>query len=196
MKKEFNELRDELGQILGLDFSDIDTGYNKIEERICEQLDLDKLSEEQLTAIFSYKYSDLFQNGIPHVSWNTDRSGIYYKLVKELKPYSSSWYEETWYTVYVSYFVTSTGVAIKAIKEEPRVWGSGSTKHNMTVIPKDSLPSKKTHTGIILGVDPEYGKAFIRDQFSGSEDEVTDWVLQMGQKYGKNFSAKIIRFAE
>ncbi len=194
--KSFEELRDQLGKILNIDFSDITNGYNKIEQRICEQANFDELTEEQWREILE-KNGDLFQDGIPHVSWNTDRSEIFHTINKNYKSYTGDSWDETWYHVIVLYYKFKSGVVIRLKKEEPIVWGGNSrTRYFVNIVPEDKLPKINTHTAVIFSVNKTYGKVHIVEQYTGTEDEAADWLLERGKKYGDNCFARIIKFAE
>ena len=197
MKTPFEELRDNLGNILGIDFSDIETGYNRIEQRICSDLNFDELTEKQWHAILDHTYDDLFQDGMPHVSWNTDRSSIFATINNCFKSYTGDSWDETWYHVIVLYYKFKSGVVIRLKKEEPIVWGSGSrTRCTVSIVPEDKLPKINTHTAVIFSVNKTYGKVHIVEQYTGTEDEVADWLLEKGKKYGDKCFARIIKFAE
>jgi len=195
MEKTFEEMRDNLGKILGIDFSDITTGYNQIEQRICAQANFDELTKDQWRAILE-ENSDLFQNGIPHVSWNTDRSSIFYTINNCFKPYTGDSWDETWYHVICLYYKFKSGVVIKCVKKEPIIWGNGRTQYSLSIVTADKVPQRNTHTAVIFSVNKTYGKVSIVEQYTGTEDEVADWLLEKGKKYGDNCFARIIKFAE
>jgi hypothetical protein len=197
MKTPFEELRDNLGNILGIDFSDIETGYNKIEQRICSDLNFDELTEKQWHAILEHKYDDLFQNGTPHISWNTDRSSIFATIHNCFKAYTGDSWDETWVHVTSLYYKFKSGVVLNLKREEPIVWGSGNTRYRISIVDETNIPKVNTHTAVIMAVNDVYGKVSIVEQHTGTEDEVSDWLLQKGRKYnGKNYFTKIIKFAE
>jgi len=196
METKFEEMRDQLGKVLNIDFSDIDTGYNKIEQRICEKVDFDELTENQWREILNNNH-DLFQNGIPHISWNTDRSGIFRAINKNYKSYTGDSWDETWYHVIVLYYRFKSGIVIRLKKEEPISWSSGAqTRYSVSIVSEDKLPKVNTHTAVIFSVNKTYGKVNIVEQYTGTEDEVADWLLEKGKKYGDNCFARIIKFAE
>ena len=82
-------------------------------------------------------------------------------------------------------------------REEPIVWGSGNTRYRISIVAETDIPKVNTHTAVIMAVNDVYGKVSIIEQYTGTEDEVSDWLLQKGRKYsGKNYFTKIIKFAE
>jgi hypothetical protein len=150
---------------------------------------MDKLQERHWKAVFDSQYNELFQDGIPHVSWNTDRSKILNSLVhkaidersRDYRKITVDSWAETWSNVTVMYVRTPGGTVIKYKKASPRVWDSRSnTRYYGTVVPPEEVPEAATHTVVLIGCDI-YGKASVYDQFTGTMGQCEDWLAEQAR---------------
>ncbi len=161
-----------------------------IEKLILENMD--KLEERHWLAVFDNKYNELFEDGIPHVSWNTDRSRIVSALMSQANDNRFRYYRkvamdswpETWRDVRVMYVETPRGTVIKCQIESPRVWDSYSrTQYYGYVIPPENVPARATHTVVLIGCDA-YGVASIHAQHTGTMGQCEEWVAEQARRAG------------
>ena len=192
MDEKFIQLRDEFEAQLGIHLSDIETPYNLIERRICNSVKLTMLTREQWELILSSKYNDLFQSGTPHISWNTDRGEMFAKLIDQTEAVCKRRHEGTWYTDYITYVITKTGVALKLTESVPDFFRSSArTKRKIEIIEQDQIPPKNDTVGILIKID-DYGHATIVSQKTGSFDEITDWVANKAEEFPGPIYTKIV----
>ena len=175
----------------------INDTHGKIESIIAEHIA--DLTDEQWRAVFDWKYSELFQDGIPHVSWNTDRSKILNAILnaesKDIKGFeelNADTWAETWVNVRVKWIRVPSGTVIKYKREDPRVWSSGSnTRYCGSIVEEKDVPRKATHCVVLLAVNG-FNEAMIVDQYAGPQDECEDWLVKSVAKYGKDIIVKFI----
>lgn len=163
--------------------------HGKIESVIANNMA--KLTEAQWKAVFDRNFNELFQDGIPHMSWNTDRHQIICRLIEYasrnqfgFKKLCARTYDETWVEVNEMWVQVPCGTVVKCKVEEPHVWQSSSrTRYNGVVVAPEETPKKKTHIAILMACT-RYCKAIIVDQFAGSQDECEDWITEQAKKHG------------
>jgi hypothetical protein len=165
----------------------LDDCHGNLEQLVVDNMD--KLQERHWKAVFDSQYNELFQDGIPHVSWNTDRSKILNSLVhkaidersRDYRKITVDSWTETWSNVTVMYVRTPGGTVIKYKKASPRVWDSRSnTRYYGTVVPPEEVPEAATHTVVLIGCDI-YGKASVYDQFTGTMGQCEDWLAEQAR---------------
>lgn len=170
MENNISQLIEKFSKIFPtIDFSDITSGYEQVEKKLLPFID--SFSKQQWEAILRSEYNDLFQSGLPHISWSTDRSMIIFQLIKNLKPYStghSTWYDTKKYSV-----VTRAGVILDISIEEPRSFSGGSYHRHIHV--SDTFIPVPSHRAIIIAIGQDT-QAFIKDQFAGTLNECENWV--------------------
>ena len=158
-----------------LDFSKVDSGYNQVENILLEHVQ--EFTAEQWQVICDSKYSDLFQDGTPHVSWNTDRGSICRKLIFKEHP-CKTWYE-TWSDVRV-YSIQMKDCVLEIKVDEPRMWNSYSrTRYYLKVT--DVFTPIPTHRAVILAIGSDT-RAYIKDEFAGSLNDCEEWVSKTIEK--------------
>lgn len=181
------EMMDVLPEICRMTVQDT---HVSIEKLIIDNMD--KLEERHWKAVFDPKYNGLFEDGIPHVSWNTDRSSIVTALMRRAKDDRDRGYKkvavdswpETWMDVRVMYVETPCGAVIKCQVESPRVWDSYSrTRYCGRVTPPEEVPAKATHTVVLIGCDA-YGVAVIHAQHTGTMGQCEEWVAEQARSNG------------
>lgn len=171
--------------------------HGKIESIIAAHIA--DLTDEQWRAVFDWKYNELFQDGIPHMSWNTDRSTILNAIlnaenkgVNGFEELNADNWAETWVNVRVKWIKVPSGTVIKYKREDPRVWSSGSnTRYYGSIVEKEDVPRKATHCVVLLAVNG-FNEAMIVDQYAGPQDECEDWLVKSVAKYGKDIIVKFI----
>lgn len=152
-----------------IDFSNVTSGYNQVENILVKHIK--EFGPDQWKAIVNSKYNDLFQDGSPHFSWNTDRHAIVWELVEDQKP-CRTW-RETWYDCRL--YSVQMGETLLEIKiEEPRTM-SGRT-HYYLRIAEEFIPVP-THRAVVIGIGSDT-RAYISDQFAGTENECENWVAE------------------
>ena len=157
-----------------IDFSDVTSGYNQVENKIISY-GLDKLTAEQWSVILDSKYNDLFQDGTPHYNWNTERSSIFRSLIYENKLQVFKTWNGSWHTVKV-YYANLGNVKLELKKEEPISFGNGSYHFNIRIV--DEVPEYPTH--IVYSLNIADGRVYISDQHLGTLDECTEWASKKG----------------
>ena len=176
-----------------IDFSSIPEdwgGYNKLEALLAKHVL--EFTRKQWEVILDYKYSDLFQSGMPHYSWNTDREHLYkalYNAMNEPRPVKV--WDETWVKCTKYCVTTPTGVVIEMKEEHPHLYGySNCRQDRYHMIVKDG-PAElvPTHCAVTIGYDKTTG-AFLNKQFTGTFDECVDWVAKSGCPNCKIFELK------
>lgn len=138
------------------------------------------LNAEQIALILDRRFSDLFQDGYPHVSWNTDRYRIMSKVLDaQGTVITSKCWSETWTYTTVTWYKLKTGQVIKKVVETPKNYTSGSrTRYTYTVETDfEKVPSAPTHIAMTFYSDG-YDSIRIADHFSGSHDECVEWIRQ------------------
>lgn len=169
----------------------LDDCRGNLEQLIVDNMD--KLQERHWKAVFDSQYNELFQDGVPHVSWNTDRSKILNRLVnkaldersRDYRKITVDHWPETWREVTVMYVRTPDGTVIKCEKASPRVWDSYSrTQYYGTVVPPEEVPEAATHTVVLIGCDV-YGKASVYDQFTGTIGQCEEWLAEQARSRGR-----------
>lgn len=179
----------------------LDDCHGGIEQLVTDNID--KLEERHWKAVLDSKYNELFQDGIPHVSWNTDRGRLLNTLRKNAmdkrpgyeKISTDSW-SETWYCVKVMYIKTPAGAVIKYKMEEPKAV-SGSRHHYYgSVVPPEEVPEKATHTVVLL-VPDAYGKVRIADQRTGTMRQCEEWLADRARDRGREMrEVKFVRLGD
>ena len=165
-----------------IDFSDVNTGYNEIEDLLVKELRNGKVfTPEQWEAITDYHFSGLFQDGTPHYSWNTDRAAICRALISGRKPYKT--YTETWYNVSV-YSVQNGDTVLEVKYEEPRLWGQGRDQYRLSV--SKVYTPVPTHRAVIIKLG-EDTRAYIAKEFAGSYEACENWVAETVKEIGGYF---------
>ena len=183
MSEFTTDLRDKFAaKFPTIDMSDINTGYNKIEDLLVKELRNGKIfTPEQWEAITDWHFSGLFQDGSPHSSWNTDRSAICRVLISGRMPYKT--YPDTWDDVSV-YSIQNGDTVLEVKVEEPRIWGQGRTQYHLSVA-KVYTPVP-THRAVIIKLG-EDTRAHIANEFAGSEQQCENWVAAQIAKSGGYF---------
>lgn len=181
----------------------IDDCHGKLERLVTDNMD--KLQERHWKAVFDSKYDELFQDGISHVSWNTDRSTLLRALFSAVfddcrrgySKLSADAWNETWYDIRILYIKTPCGAVIKYRMEEPRSWSSHCRhKHIGSVVPPEEVPEKSTHTVVLIGCD-KYGVAGIYGQFTGSMRQCEEWVTEQARHRGREMpEVKFIKLGD
>ena len=194
------EMMDVIPDIVRMTMNDC---HGELEQLVADNMD--KLQERHWKAVFDSKYNELFQDGIPHVSWNTDRSKIINSLVHKAIDDRSNGYRkitvdcwpETWRDVTVMYVRTPGGTVIKCKKSSPRVWDSYSrTQYYGTVVPPEEVPEAATHTVVLIGCDV-YGKASVYDQFTGTMGQCEEWLAEQARRRGREMpEVKFIKLGD
>lgn len=156
-----------------IDFSDVDTGYDKTEELLLPHVA--EFTQEQWETILSSEFNALFQTGIPHISWRNDREQILYRLLEVYKPKPFSTYSESWWDVRKYSIQTATGVCLELTIEEPRSFSGGSCHYHIRIV-KEVTPVP-THRAILIGINKDT-RAYIKEQFAGTQDECENWVAK------------------
>lgn len=170
MKFEYSSLLNEFAlHFPNIDFSDVDSGYDQVERKLLDHIK--EFTPEQWQVICDYTYDNLFQNGTPHYSWNTDRASICCALIKNLMPYKT--YSEFWYDI-EHYSIQMNGCVLEVKIEEPRSFSSSSrTKYFLKVA--EVYQPVPTHRAVILRIGSDT-KVYIKDQYAGSLNECEEWV--------------------
>lgn len=172
MKNNLPQLIEKFSKIFPtIDFNDVTSGYEQVERKLLPFLD--SFSKEQWETILSSEYNDLFQSGIPHISWSSDRSMIVSQLTKDLKPYSTE--DSTWYYIKKYSVVTGTGVILDILIEEPRSFSNGSYHRHIRI--SDTFIPVPSHRAVIIAIGRDT-RAFIKNQFAGTLNECENWVSE------------------
>ena len=181
----------------------LDDCHGNLERLVTDSMD--KLQERHWKAVFDSKYNELFQDGIPHVSWNTDRSTLLRALSsaafddrrRDYSKLSADAWSETWYDIRVLYIKTPCGAVIKYRMEEPRAWSSYSRyRYTGSVVPSEEVPAKATHTVVLVGCD-KYGVAGIYDQFTGTMGQCEEWLSEQARRRGREMpEVKFIKLGD
>lgn len=196
---EFKALfADNLPEISNLTVND---NHGKIEAFIANNAP--KLTEEQWKAVLSSKYSNLFEDGVPHVSWNTDRATIIGRIMEYamgnrfgFEKLSVKTYDETWVHVRIMWLKTPCGTVLKCKIEEPHVLSSSRTRYYVEVIKPEDAPQKVTHIVMLISYT-KYAEAHIIEQFAGSQDGCEEWLREKAKKYGAQMPhIKMIKIEE
>lgn len=128
---------------------------------------IEKFTKEQWEVLLSGNASYAFQDGIAHISWNTDRSFIF-RAIKEKFERLTSWtYAETWYEVVQVEYKSPNGLFFRLTERVPRSLSSGSSRREIQLIDEKDVTPKFTHTAVIISVDCN-GEAYIRNQTTGT----------------------------
>ena len=185
--KELQAKLDEFAQhFTNIDFSNVTSGYGQVERLLVPHVK--EFTEEQWKVILDRKYSNLFQLGTPHYSWRDERELLIEELIEDLKP-CATW-DSTWYRVRKYSVKTPTGVILEIEIEDPISWsGSSRTRYDIRIA-EEFIPVP-THRAAIIAVGSDT-KAYITDQFAGTEDECENWVSKYISKNGKGFFFKIM----
>ena len=152
--------------------------HNEIEQEICKHIQ--ELTEDQWKTVLSGNVSNLFQNGIPHISWNTDRSLIFREIERLYKPLSSEVYNETWYRVTERFYEVLPGFCLRLKHEHSRSL-SGNDHRDITVVPKEEVPVC-THSAAIIFLDND-GAFHILDQMTGTEEACKSFIVRECANY-------------
>lgn len=158
-----------------IDISSLDC-HGEIEKEICKHIK--ELSEEQWNIILGRKVNDLFQDGIPHISWNTDRSHIFREIERLYKPVASKTYDETWYRVTIRYYEVLPGFYLK-LKFEDSHSISGSSHRYISVV--SEVPDY-THSAAIILLNND-GSFSILDQMTGTESACKEFIVRECANY-------------
>lgn len=161
------------------------SSHGEIEMEICKHLK--ELSEEQWKVILDRKFDNLFQDGIPHISWNTDRSYIFREIERLYEPLASEVYDETWYQVTERYYEVLPKFYLKLKYKNSRSL-SGSSHRYIYVV--SEVPAY-THSAAIICLDKD-GTFHILDQMTGTEEACKSFIVRKCAEY-KN-SSKYITF--
>lgn len=151
-----------------IDFSKVDSPYNQVERLLVPHVR--KFTKEQWEVITSSKFRDLFQDGMPHYDWNTDKHEICWNLIKDRYP-SKTW-NETWYTCEM-YSIEVNDVILEIKVEHPKPFSSGHTRYYLTIA--KVLTPVPTHRAVILAVGNDT-KAYIKEQWAGTFEQCETWV--------------------
>lgn len=183
----FKEQRALLQQHLpGIDISSLDC-YDEIEMEICKHLK--ELSEEQWKVVLDRKFDNLFQNGIPHISWNTDRSHIFREIERLYKPLASEVYDETWYRVTERYYEVLPKFYLKLKYESSRSL-SGSSHQHIFITSEVPIYS---HSAAIILLDKD-GAFHILDQMTGTEEACKFFIVRKCAEYKDKDYSKYLTF--
>jgi hypothetical protein len=171
--------------------------HGRIEEIVMNHID--ELTDEQWRAVFDRRYDNLFQDGIPHISWNTDRSRILTMVLNSsikkrdgYKTLSADNYPATWVDVNIQWIRVPSGTVIKYKHESPRVWsGSERTRYYGSVVETADVPPKATHCVAALTID-DFNKVHMVDQSCGTQDECEEWIVNISKQYGGHVFIKMM----
>ena len=155
-----------------IDFSNVTSGYEQVEKLLVPHVN--EFTAEQWKVILDWKYNDLFQVGIPHISWRDEREYIIYEVIRNLKP-CKTW-NETWYSVRKYSVKMPCGVVLGIKIEDPISWSGSSRTHYNIDITDEFIPVP-THRAVILKVGDDT-RAYIANQFAGTLDECENWVAE------------------
>jgi len=194
MEKDIKTLLNEFKSYFpNIDFSSIPEnwgGYDLLEQVLAPHVL--EFTRKQWEIILDYHYSDLFQNGSPHYSWNTDREHLYHSLYHAMKdPRPVKVWNETWDKCARYCVTTPTGVVIELKEEHPHIhqFGSGREDHYKITVKDGPAEVPPTHCAVVIGYDKQEG-AYLGKQFAGTFDECVDWVGKTGCPNCKIFELK------
>lgn len=157
-----------------IDFSEITSGYDQVEKLLLPHLDT--FTVDQWKVILDRKYSNLFQTGMPHINWRTERERIIYELINKYSLRPCKTWNETWYSVRKYSLKLPAGVVLEMKIEDPISWSGSSRTHYDIGIADEFIPVP-THRAVILAVAKDT-KAYIAGQFAGTLDECENWVAK------------------
>jgi len=172
-----------------IDFSSIPAdwnGYGKLEHVLSEHVK--EFTKEQWKVIFDYKYADLFQDGTPHYSWNTDRSGIASAAINEFlgdNPVPTKVWDATWDSKKV-YYIDANGTFLEVTISTPHPFCNGRTSYSTRIV--DEMPDVPTHVAVRLAMYKRDGKVYVADQFIGTNKTCNEWIAQMSKEKGGTFN--------
>lgn len=153
-----------------IDFSGIESGYREVERKLVSHVK--EFTAEQWKLITDCKYNQLFQDGSPHIDWNTDRRDLCWVLIKDQCP-CQTW-SETWYDCR-KYSIKTNDAILEITVEDPRPFSNSRTHYYLRVA-KEFTPVP-THRAIIIGLGSDT-RAYIGNQFAGTLDECENWVAK------------------
>ena len=153
--------------------------YDEIELEVCKHLK--ELDSDEWGIVLSSNFNDLFQNGIPHISWNTDRRLIARQLERSYEELTSTSWDETWVKCTKRWYEVLPGLIISVKWEEPHLLSGGSTRCFVRI--EKDVPEVYTHSAAIIGLNKD-GRFFIKEQISGTEGRCKEWVTKTLQDLG------------
>lgn len=176
MNENLKQLLDKFAKYFpDLDFSNVASGYNEVEEILKPHVQ--SFSREQWQVILNGEYNNLFQTGVPHISWNTDRANLLRAVIGDTKPvdrWDSSWYDFLEYSIR-----TDAGVCLRIVMEIPKVCSGGQTSWLATVV--DKVKKTPTHIAVVIAVMDTF-EATVVSQFQGSKEECEKWLKENAPK--------------
>lgn len=126
-----------------------------------------EFTKKQWEVILSRDMDDFFQDGIAHISWNTDRSIIFKAIENNFKRLASWRTQETWVDKVTVEYAAPNGMYFRLTKEIPHAFSSGNYHYNIQIIEEKDLTPIFTHTAVILGISAD-GTAYIESQRTGT----------------------------
>lgn len=176
MEKE-NEL--DAKQLLIAAFPNIDLEnlgcHGEIEEALAKNIEA--FTMEQWEVILSHSTDYAFQSGVPHISWNTDRSRIFREIGRKFKRLSSWSSRGTWSDTTTVEYAAPNGMFFRLTEEIPHAFSGGSYHYNIRIINADEVTPIFTHTAVILSLNMD-GTAYIRNQKTGTLADCEKFVEQ------------------
>lgn len=176
MEKE-NEL--DAKQLLIVAFPDIDLEnlgcHGEIEEALAKNIEA--FTREQWEVVLSHSTDYAFQSGVPHISWNTDRSRIFREIGRKFKRLSSWSSRGTWSDTTTVEYAAPNGMFFQLTEEIPHAFSGGSYHYNIRIINADEVTPIFTHTAVILSLNMD-GTAYIRNQKTGTLADCEKFVEQ------------------
>lgn len=130
---------------------------------------------EQWKVVLSRDTDCMFEDGIPHINWNTDRSKLFRAIERTFKKLTSWERLETWFHVVTSEYKSPTGVYLRLIERIPNTFSGGQHQFHIQIIDDTECTPVRTHTAVILGVD-DNGTAYIQNQCTGTQEECEQFV--------------------
>lgn len=155
-----------------LDLHDKDC-HGGIERELAQHIK--EFTEEQWRAVLSHDNDYAFQDGISHISWNTDRRAICHAICKEFEKLNSWEYNDTWYTVKMSEYKAPNGMLFRLKLDEPLSFSHGNYHWHIEIINKEDLKPVCTHTAVLLGIT-DNGRVYINDQHTGTLNDCEKFI--------------------
>lgn len=142
------------------------------------------LTFENIKTILDHNWSYLFQDGIPHISWNTDCYYVmraYISNRKGVKLINSVTYDSTWRHHTVEYFSIpdNSEYVIRFETESPHLYdGHSTTRRIIRIIPITEMPEPAEWLVVAFGYDKFGSEARMTDSYKGSLDDCVAWVAK------------------
>ena len=149
--------------------------HGEIEEALAKNIET--FTREQWEVILSHSTDYAFQSGVPHISWNTDRSRIFREIGRKFKRLSSWSSRGTWSDTTTVEYAAPNGMFFRLTEEIPHAFSGGSYHYNIRIINADEVTPIFTHTAVILSLNMD-GTAYIRNQKTGTLADCEKFVEQ------------------